>query len=85
MAEYGENDRNKDFDFFIQNYQKLFKHYGYKFIAIRNEKILGAFDSVIEAIKCLSANYKLGDYIIQECDGDDRAYKSKIIRLMIDG
>ena len=85
MAEYGENDRSKDFDFFIQNYQKLFKHYGHKFIAIRNKKILGAFDSVPEAIKCLLVNYKPGSYIIQECAGDDRAYKSKIIRLMIDG
>ena len=85
MAEYRDEDRNRDFDFFVKNYQKLFNHYGHKFIAIKNEKVLGAYDSVLEAINILSENYEPGTYIIQECTGDENAYRTSIMRLMIKG
>lgn len=85
MVEYRDDDRNKDFDFFMKNYQKLYKTYGHKFIAIRYEKVLGAYDSVSEAINTLSNNYKPGTYIIQECTDDESAYRTSIMRLMIKG
>ena len=34
----------------MKNYQELFKRYGHKFLAIRDEKVLGAYNSVSEAI-----------------------------------
>lgn len=85
MVEYRDEDRNRDFSFFLKNYQNLFKSYGHKFIAIKDEKVLGAYDSVPEAINTLSENYKPGTYIIQECTGDEKAYKVSIMRLMIKG
>lgn len=48
MVEYREEDRTRDFDFFMKNYQELFKRYGHKFLAIRDEKVLGAYNSVSE-------------------------------------
>lgn len=85
VAEYRDDDRNKDFDFFMKNYQELYNHYGHKFIAIRNAKVLGSYDSVSEAINTLSETYEPGTYIIQECTGDESAYRTSIMRLMIKG
>lgn len=85
MIEYTEKDKDNDFSFFVKNYQLLFDKYGHKFLAIRNKEILGAFDSVIEAIEELSETYEPGNYIIQECTGDESAYKTTIMRLMIRG
>lgn len=85
MAEYTETDRNRDFDYFVKNYQKLFKKYGHKFIVIKNETVVGAYDSVFNAIDTLSGKYEVGTYIIQECSGDESAYRTSIMRLMIRG
>ena len=85
MSNYTDVDRKRDFDFFITNYQELFKQYGHKFLAIKNEKVIGAYDSVPDAISKLSPTYKIGTYIIQECTGDDSAYRTTIMRLIIGG
>lgn len=83
--EYTDDNRNQDFDFFMKNYQELFKQYGHKFIAIKNGKILGAYNSVPETLNALSETFEPGSYIIQECTGDESAYRTSIMRLMIKG
>lgn len=85
MIEYSQEDRTKDFNFFIKNYDQFFQKYGHVFLAIRNEKVLGTYSSVSQAITNLFDKYKPGQYIIQECTGDDTAYKTSIMRLMIKG
>ena len=85
MSEYNDQKRKEDFDFFIPNYHAFYKEYGHKFLAIRDKKILGTYDSVPDAINDLSPSYNLGTYIIQECTGDDSAYRTTIMRLIISG
>lgn len=85
MSKYTDEERRNDFDFFIKNYKDLYKQYGHKFLAIKNEKILGAYDSVPDAITQLSNEYEIGTYIIQECTDDDTAYRTTIMRLIIQG
>ena len=76
--EYTENDRNNDFDFFLKNYHDFYKRYGHCCIAIRFEEILGIYNSIQEAIDILSNQYELGEYIIQECNGDESGYTNYI-------
>lgn len=85
MNIYDEGNRSSDFDYFVKNYQSLFKRYGHKFLAIKNQMVLGAFDSVADAINELSGTYELGTYIIQECTGDASAYTANILNLWIRG
>lgn len=85
MNNYTEIDRKNDFDFFTNQYQNLYKEYGHKFLAIKKKMILGAFDSIPEAIEKLSEEHEIGTYIIQECTGDDSAYRTTIMRLIIQG
>lgn len=85
MNKYTDKDRQIDFDYFIQNYKELYQQYGHKFLAIKNKEVLGAFDSVPDAISQLSKEYEIGSYIIQECTDDDSAYRTTIMRLIIRG
>lgn len=85
MSKYTDIERKQDFDWFVDNYQKLYKKYGHKFLAIKNKEILGSYSSIPDAIDELSTTYKLGTYIIQECTDDDSAYRTTIMRLIIKG
>lgn len=85
MSNYTDTERKEDFDFFTSNYKDLYEKYGHKFLAIKNQEILGAYDSVQEVIEKLSSDYEVGSYIIQECTGDESAYRTTIMRLIIGG
>lgn len=82
---YTDINRKEDFDFFIDNYKELYKQYGHKFLAIKNKSIIGCYDAVQDAITDLSSTHELGSYIIQECTGDESAYRTTIMRLIIKG
>lgn len=83
MSIYTNEDRQNDFDFFVQNYMSLYKRYGHKYIAIRNKQILGVYNSIPDAVKHLEPKYTFGTYIIQECTGDESAYRTTIMRLIV--
>ena len=85
MINYTDAERKSDFDYFIENYDSFYKRYGHKFLAIKNKQVLGSYNSVSDAINDLSSTYEIGTYIIQECTGDDSAYRTTIMRLIIKG
>jgi hypothetical protein len=78
FAMYTEKERREDFNYFIKHYQELYNKYGHKFIAIKNSKILGVFDTEIEAITDVSKEYPLGTFIVQECNGNESGYTNYI-------
>ena len=71
---YGNIERDADFEWFLQQYDKLYAEYGHKFFAIRNKEILDVFDSACNAIDSLAPQYEVGEYIVQECTGDESGY-----------
>lgn len=82
---YSDNERQADFDFFVENYDALFKRYGKCYIAIRNKEILGVYKSSIDAVRDLLPVYEIGSYILQECNGDASAYTTYVASFMITG
>lgn len=78
MSRYGDNERREDFEFFLKNYQSIFEKYGNCFVAIRNKTIIGVFKTEKEAIDITSAQYELGEFIIQKCNGDETGYTNYI-------
>lgn len=80
---YSDQDRNADFDFFVQHYNDLFNQYGHCYLAIKNKQVLGSYASVSDAIDDLSSEYEMGTYIIQECSGSHDAYIVRIMRFLI--
>ncbi len=78
MNNYSDKERKEDFDFFLKQYEELYKKYGKCFVSIRNKKILGIFHTEEEAIDITSSEYELGEFIVQECNGDESGYTNYI-------
>ena len=64
--------RKQDFNWFLNNYDKLYEKYGHKFLVIKDKQILGSYDSMREAVD--NTNEVVGTYIVQECNGNESAY-----------
>ena len=82
---YTANDRKSDFDFFLKNYYEFYERYGNCYIAIRFKKILGVYRCNQEAINILSNQYELGEYIVQECNGNESGYTNYIFSWQLIG
>lgn len=80
---YLDEQRDSDFRYFMENYKKLFEEYGACFMAIRNKRVLGTYPSAREAISTLAPEYPLGSYILQECNGREDAYTTRIMGVKI--
>ena len=68
----------KDFIWFKNHYAELQKEYGNAFVVIKNETVLGVFDSYVKAVRTTMLTEDLGTFIVQECNKDCEAYQCSI-------
>lgn len=66
--------QEQDFEWFKQNYKELFQKYGHKYLAIKNKRVLGVYDSFALAVKTTRQTEKEGTFIVQECGEDESCY-----------
>lgn len=84
MNDYTEEERSKDFEFFKNINQDFFSKNGHKFIGIRNSQVIESADDIPELVKKMNEkSFELGSYLLQECTGDESAYKTKIMKLLM--
>lgn len=57
----------KEFDFFKKNMLSLYKRYGHKFLVIKNEGVIGVFDTFDEAVRKTIKKEEPGTFLVQEC------------------
>ena len=74
MAAEVERRRLCDFQWFIDNYMSIYERYGECYVAIRNKKIIGIFDSFGDACCEMDKTSRPTDQIIQYCNGDQSGY-----------
>ena len=67
-----------DYKWFLENYKKLFEQYGVCYLAIKNQKVLGRYDSYAEALRETEKTEHPGSFIIQYCNGNETGYTSHI-------
>ena len=75
-ARYSKKNRLDDFNYFLKNYDKIYKQYGHTFVVIKNKNVLGAYNNVAEALE--NTTEPIGSYILQECNGKESGYTSYI-------
>lgn len=63
-----DNSIKKNFDFYLDNCEELYKKYPGKYLIIKDEKVDKVFETIEEAFEYAKNNLKLGEYIIQRCD-----------------
>ncbi|MCA6072804.1 MAG: DUF5678 domain-containing protein [Endomicrobium sp.] len=65
---------DKNYEYFSRNMLELYKKYGHKFLAIKDEKVIEEYDTFDEAIRETNKTEKLGTFLVQECfDSEDES------------
>ena len=70
--------QEQDFDWFINNQEKLYSQYGDCTLVISDKKVFGSFDSSGKALEFALKNFTVGNFIIQECSSDDSCYVESV-------
>ena len=66
---------SKDFQFFLDNVIELEKKYKGKYIAIKDCKVLGAYDERLVAFKStIQQGHKPGTFTVQQANSDPASY-----------
>ncbi len=60
----------KEFRYYIQNQAKLSAKFEGKVLVIKNQKVIGVYDSKGEALKKTVVDHELGSFLIQACSSD---------------
>lgn len=66
-----ERRRLDDFRWFVENYSNIYEQYGECYVAVRNNEVIGAFNSFGEACREMDKIGKSTDQIIQHCYGKE--------------
>ena len=64
----------KEFEFYLEHQDEFAKKYNGKFIVIKNQEVIGVFESEIEAIEKTSASHQLGTFLVQKCEPGKESY-----------
>jgi hypothetical protein len=72
----------KEFKYYLEHQDELVKKYYGKFVVIKDNKVIGAFDSELEAIEKTSETHELGTFLVQKCEpgsvGYTQTYHSRV-------
>lgn len=64
----------QEFDYYRAHQSDLLKLYNGKYVVIKNETVLGAYDDASTAIEETSKNHQKGTFLVQKCSPGDEAY-----------
>ena len=76
-----EAAQTENFEWYKNHLKELYAEYGDCFLAIKDCRVIGTYDSYTEAVRETSKTEKLGTFNVQECGPDEDAYTSHIYRV----
>ena len=65
----------QEFEFFLSHRHELLEQYRGKFVVIKNQKVLGAYDTELDAVEETSKTEPLGTFLVQKCEPGDESFK----------
>jgi len=64
----------KEFQYYIDHQGELVGKYRGKVIVIKDEKVIGVYDSDKEAIEKTSEKHEIGTFLVQRCEPGPNSY-----------
>ncbi len=64
----------KEFQWYLANQAELVRKYKEKYIVIKNQEVIGVYNSEIEAYSESVKTNELGTFLIQECQPGEENY-----------
>ena len=71
------SDVKQLFQFYLDHQAELVKKYNGKYIVIKDNEVVGAFDNNADAYFDSEQKYGLGNFLIQLCTEGDEAYTQR--------
>ena len=75
--------QDKDYEWFLANYDQLFREFGESYLAIKDSHVLGKYSSYAEAVHETEKKESLGSFIVQYCNGDESGYTNQIASMFV--
>ena len=66
----------KEFRYYLKNQKELSTKYEGKILVIKDEKVIGIYDSKGEALSKTVVGHELGSFLIQACSSDPNSVVS---------
>ena len=63
-----------EFNYYLANQDKLIKKYKGRVLVIKNNKVIGVYDSELEAINETTKKEELGTFLVQKCEPGTESY-----------
>jgi len=64
----------KEFDYFLAHQQELARKYSGKILVIKEQTVIGVFDTELEAIQETSKTHELGTFLVQKADSTEESH-----------
>ena len=64
----------KEFEYYLAHQAELVEEFDGKFVVIKDDEVLGAYDSEIEAIEETMKEHELGTFLVQKCEEGEESY-----------
>ncbi len=64
----------KEFEYYLANQDEMVRQYDGKFIVLKDEKVLGAYDDELTAITETQKTHQLGTFLVQQVSPGTNAY-----------
>jgi hypothetical protein len=64
----------QEFQFYIDHQAELSGKYNGKYIVIKDQKVIGVYDSEIEAVEKTAADHEMGTFLVQKCEPGKESY-----------
>ncbi len=64
----------KEFNYYLEHQDELIKEYNGKFIVIKDDAVIGEYESELEAVEETSKRHELGTFLVQKCVPGSESY-----------
>lgn len=64
----------KDFEYYLEHQTALVRKHGGKFIVIKDQSVIGAYDTELQAVQETAKTHPLGTFIVQKCEPGEESH-----------
>jgi 3-methyladenine DNA glycosylase AlkD len=74
MGKIMSSPLEREFDYFLANQEELVRKYQGKFVVIKDQQVIGTYNSELEALKETTKTHELGTFLVQRAEPGSESY-----------
>jgi hypothetical protein len=69
-----KGDLKKEFQYYLDHQDELVAKYSGQIIVIKDQKVIGVFDTELHAVQETAKSHPLGSFLVQKCEPGQESY-----------